>query len=1124
MGAGKEVQDETGRSSYMAIRPNIKGVSIFAILGVLAVTVLLSVQGRAQVAGATVTGTVTDPSGAVLPNSQISITNTATGITTSATTDSAGFYTVPNLIPGPYQVTIRAEGFRTEIRSGITLTVGEQQVLNAALHLGQTSQTIQVTGGQPNVDLASSAISGHVDQKEVVEMPLNGRDWTLLAALQPGVSNLSSQQDAISSGFNRGNRGYGAQMSINGGRPEQNNYRINGISANDYVNGGPGNILGSSLGVDAIAEFSIISTNYSAEYGRTSGGVINAITRSGTNSFHGNVYEFIRNSALDAATWVANANGVPKPPFRQNQFGASAGGPIQKDRTFFFADYEGIRQSLGLATVDNVPSQDARNGLLSFASPASFPTGCVATAVTNQCRVTVSPLVTPFLPLWPLPNDGLIAPGNTGYFAFAPQQVATENFVTGRVDRRFSDRDSMFGSYEYDKGTMVAPDSLNNILTGNALTRQLAAIEETHVFNPQLVNNFRFGYNRTVAFNATVLGVINPLAKDKSLGSVPGGDNPQMTISGITEVIGGENSVSDTLFWYNSIQFYDDAFFTKGRHGLKFGVGIERIQTDEVDASDPGGAFTYGSLASFLTNQGSGAAFSSVLPGPTNPFGFRQAIAGVYLQDDIRWRPYLTFNLGMRYEMSSVPTGADGKIGAIPTPTSPLPICGVVYPGCAGTGPLFHNPTYGNVEPRVGFAWDPFHNGKTSVRGGFGIYDMLPLAWQFLSGLGANAPFNPGGSASNFPNGSFPTGAFAFVTASPRLRTPYVENNPKRNYVMQWNLNVQRDLLPNLTAMMAYVGSRGVHMMYRSGDVNDVLPTLTPQGYEWPCPGGFNASGLCKDPGTGIWRNPVLGQMSSTQWNESSFYDALELQVTKRMKHGFQLQGSYTWGKSLDQGSAGYAGDSFLNGKKASFTWLDPRLEYGPSDFNISQLLTINGTWQLLAPRSLPGAAMSLLGGWQLGGIYTVDTGSPFSLVLGGDPVGTRGIIYWEPPNRLAGPGCKTPINPGNFTTYIKTQCFAFPNPSTLLGNSGRNSLTGPGLMNLDFSLFKNNYIKRISESFNAQFRVEVFNSLNRPNLASPTDNNEPFNASGDPVGSFAKLDLLATPAREIQFALKLIW
>src|ERR1700730_5821352 len=339
------------------------GLMNLALVGVGLLLITASI--RAQVAGATLSGTLTDASGAVVPKARTLIQNVATGISMTAPTNAVGLYSAPNLLPGNYDVTASATGFRTEVRSGITLTVGAQQVLNFALQVGQPTQEIKVQGAAPTVELASSTINAVVSSNTIVDLPLNGRDWTLLAALQPGVSAVTTQRPNNASGP-KGNRGYGQEMSISGTRPQLNNYRLDGISIVDYAGGSPGSALGVALGADAVEEFSVSTSNQSAEYGRTSGGVVNAITRSGTNAFHGSVYEFLRNSALDARNFFDPAK---IPPFRRNQFGASAGGPIQKDKTFFFADYEGFRQALGVTNLDFVPSADARNGILHIVKP-----------------------------------------------------------------------------------------------------------------------------------------------------------------------------------------------------------------------------------------------------------------------------------------------------------------------------------------------------------------------------------------------------------------------------------------------------------------------------------------------------------------------------------------------------------------------------------------------------------------------------------------------------------------------------------------------------------------------------------------------------------------------------------
>ena len=352
---------------------NFSAVFVFdRVLGLfLMAAIFFSVATRARVAGGTIYGTIADPSERSIPQAQVSISNVATGITTTVMTNSDGFFTATNLLPGEYEITVTAKGFSTEVRRGITLTVGAQQVFNLTLRVGSVAKTVvEVTTEAPAVQLASSEISAVVTANTVRELPLNGRSWTDLAALQPGVDTIQTQP-GFQTGSDRGNRGFGQQLTISGARPQQNNYRLDGVSLNDYANGAPGSVLGGNLGVDAIQEFSVLTSNYSAEYGKTSGGVVNAITRSGTNSFHGSAYEFIRNDKLDAANFFEAGQ---RSPFRRNQFGGAIGGPVIKNKTFFFADYEGIRQSKGIANLDSVPSPNARNGILSTGTVTVAPT------------------------------------------------------------------------------------------------------------------------------------------------------------------------------------------------------------------------------------------------------------------------------------------------------------------------------------------------------------------------------------------------------------------------------------------------------------------------------------------------------------------------------------------------------------------------------------------------------------------------------------------------------------------------------------------------------------------------------------------------------------------------------
>src|SRR3984893_1130119 len=419
----------------MVLRSGSKQVrASWVALAVLLFGILVSVPTGAQVAGGTVSGTIVDSSGGIIPGARISVKNVATGVTRTVSTNSDGFYTAPNLLPGTYDVSFVAQGFKTEVRSGITLTVGAAQVLNLTMEIGTTTETVQVTTEASAVELASSDIGAVVSANTVRGLPLNGRSRTDLATLQPGVDTIYTQP-SFASGSDRGNRGFGQQLTISGARPQQNNYRLDGISLNDYANGGPGSVLGGNLGVDAIREFSVLTSNYSAEYGKTSGGVVNAITRSGTGSFHGSAYEFLRNSALDARNFF---DGPQIPSFKRNQFGGSIGGPIIKERTFFFFDYEGIRQSKGITAVTTVPTVDARNGMIHDKDG-------------NPITVAIDPNIQKALAFYHLPNGPVTDNPDIAQYRFSGQQVVNENFYTTRLDHKISEKDSVSGTYLIDK-------------------------------------------------------------------------------------------------------------------------------------------------------------------------------------------------------------------------------------------------------------------------------------------------------------------------------------------------------------------------------------------------------------------------------------------------------------------------------------------------------------------------------------------------------------------------------------------------------------------------------------------------------------------------------------------------
>jgi len=1054
------------------------------VLGLL-VILLIPFSVSAQVSGGTISGKVTDSTGALIPGAQVAIRNTATGVTTSLVANEEAIYRASNLLAGDYEITASAPNFTSFLQKGVALTVGADLTIDLKLTAGAVTASIMVSDEAPAVDTTTPTLGAVVTERTIVELPLNGRDWTSLATLQPGISSIRTQY-ASGGTASRGNRGYGDELTITGHRPQENNYRIDGVSINDYTNGAPGSAGGVNLGADAVKEFSVLASNYTAEYGRTSGGVINAITRSGSNSIHGSAYEFFRNDALDARNFIDNENRRPKPPLRRNQFGGSLGGPIIKNKTFFFTDYERIRRLQGVTSVVVVPSAAARLGQLAAGT------------------VTVHPNIIPFLKLYPLPNGGLVGNGDTGNFATSLSQRFNEDFFTTRIDHRISSQDSLFGTYMFDTGSLSIPDALNNVVFPNRTRRQMIAIEETHTFNQNFINSFRLGYNRTKGAVNVAGPALNPSAADLALGSAPGRASAIIGVSGISDSVGvGGNSFFRHV--QNSYQIYDDAFVTRSNHSLRFGFAFEKIEYNELGLRRPNGRVTFTSLSNFL--QDKPATFFSLDPSRTREVGVRSSIWAGYINDSWRYSSRLNLNLGLRYEMSTIPTEAHDQFLAVLTPGGPL----------VNVKKLFNrNPTTRNFEPRVGFAYDVFGNGKTAFRGGFGIYDALPLPWIFAPKEAQGTPFNTGTTVRTLAQGAFPSAIFPTINFNTApLDVPFTQLDPPRNYIMNWNLTLQHQLVRDWTLTAAYVGSRGVHMAFGTDEINIVLPIAqTPEGPRWPTPAECTATpSLCNR------LNPNASQVRGTFWDGNSHYNGLQLQILKPMAHGLQAQGSYTFSRCIDEGSEASRGDQFLNGITSPLS-IEKAHRRGRCSYDLRHVFVGNALWNIPGPKE--GVASTLLGNWQLGGILSASSGVPFSVIISGDPLGLKGTDVNGWPDYV--PGCKIE-NPSDHLHYINTACFTLPNPLTRLGNAGRNIATGPRLFNLDMAVYKNIPITSVSEGFRLQLRAEFFNILNHTNFAPPLTNNAVFAETGGlPLPTAGKIASTQTSSRQIQLGVRLNW
>ena len=1126
------------------VRAALFGMTLCAVLMVVLAT--WSGTAIAQVAGATLSGLITDSSGAGIAGASVAIKNVGTGEVREAPTNANGLYAAPNLLPGKYEVTVTAQGFATELQKGITLTVGAQQALNLSLKPGQVKELVEVTGTPPDVQTTNSTVSSTVDSNTVRELPLNGRDWTSLATLEPGVEKVPNQVTTAFSA-NKGNRGFGSQLTDSGHRPNENSYRVNGVSVNDYSNAAPGGATGLNLGVDGVQEFSVVTTGYTAEYGRTSGAIVNAITKSGANKFHGDGYFFDRDKVFDARNFF---DPPTIPSFRRIQFGGSAGGAIIKDKTFVFGDYEGVRQDQPASQTIHVPTQEARSGLL-----------CVTAACTALTQITVSPSIVPYLSLWPCPASCQTATNaDLATLNVALAGIAKENYFTGRLDQKFSANDSLDASYFFDSGPQTQPDPLQNATHQVFSRRQMLGIEETHIFPSQVVNTLRLGLSRVIGdINTPISG--DAVATDSALAIAPGAKaTPQIAVSGLTTAIGLGGLNRFTHAW-TSFQAGDDAFVTRGTHQIKLGFAFERMRYNILEQLSPNGRMSgysstsafgvaNGSLANFLTNVTD--QLNALAPGGSHEVAIRESLFAVYVQDDWRARPKLTVNMGLRYEMTTKPNDANNRIQEITTLvdcTASTTACGPVHVGSF----IAKNPTVANFEPRIGFSYDPFKDGKTAIRGAFGMFDVLPLPYEFGLNTAATFPFQIVGKD---PNAMLGTGvADPNVSFNPTaVRNRYVQQDPKRALVMNWNFNVQRELAPGWTILAGYVASRSVHLSVAADDVNLVQPMVTSAGLLIP------QGGTAIDPnwaggtgGSGI--RPVL-------FDGAASYESFQAQLKKTMSHNVQGQFSYALGNCKDTSSAPVTGDTYANSIAVPILF-SKSYRVGACDFDVRHVASGTLLWDVPGPKS-GGLASYALGGWELGTIVTVASGSPFTPTVGGggDPLGTgfNGDFSMDFANLV--PGCN-PIHGG--LNYLNTTCFTLPYAPTafqaancpandpvahtgfwntgtltpptgmafcqnLVGSAGRNSLYGPKLATVDFSVFKNFRITKVSEAFNIQFRAEFFNILNHTNFQAPNfltdgNNNSIFNGDGSLASTSAGiLGSTTTSSRQIQFGLKLIW
>jgi outer membrane receptor protein involved in Fe transport len=1038
-------------------------VSLSAVLIVTAASLSF-----AQLVGGAIQGTVKDSQGAVLPGASIVVRNVATGATYERRSDPDGHYQVLALPPGEYEVSVSISEFRAVAHRGVRLTVGQTAVVDSVLEIGTVSEQIEVRGDAASVNLATGSVSGLVGEREIRDLPLNGRSFQQLALLQPGVqAALAAGNDVVG--------GRTPKISINGTRPEMNSFLLDGTDISNVYNKTPGSAAGVLLGVEAVLEFQVLTNAYSAEFGRSAGGVFNAVTRSGSNRYHGSLFEFHRNSALDARNFFDPAS-LPKPDFTRHQFGGVLGGPLQRDRTFFFGAYEGLIERLGVTGVTAVPDDDARRGII-----AGRP-------------ITLHPAIPTYLDvLFPHANGRSLGNGGAEYL-FTETQPTDEHFYQVRIDHRPSAANNLFVRVTHDRADVIRiPPNKPPISTVDEATRNTYLTGEyQHTFSETTLNQLRLSLNRSVSLADNRRTIDIP----PELSWLPGEKFGYLTIQGLVTEMAGDFRLprNDRL---NNWQISDMLISTRGRHLFRLGAQLQYLQFNQDTTSQAGGIVTFNNLELFLTGGPSNVDFA--VPGKIDPIRrYRQWVIGGFVQDDMRVTDRLSVNLGLRYEAVTVPTEVDGKISNLRNVTDTALTIGE---------PWHDNPSLKNFAPRLGLAWDPLGSGKTSIRAGFGIFhDQILPKYYFFSGS-LNPPFTTRTSIVNppFPNVIANFDPNAYIRA--QLQT--VNFDLQTPYIMQFNASVQRALTGTLDVTAGYVGSRGRNLI-RLGDAN-LAPEIMVNGVKTYVP----SAGRRNPNFTGVWQRMTDAESS---------YDSLQLSLNRRYSGGWRAQVSYTLSESIDDAS-GINSQDFSNNVQYVSDWYDLEHDRGLSAFHARHNLTANGGWDLPFAANRGGMTGALLGGWQLNGLVTLRSGHPFTVELGFNRSGnlnTTGFSRHERPDLR--PGCSPNPILGGPDRYWDLNCFLLPAVNTR-GNLGRNTLIGPGLVSIDASLAKS---FSLGGARTLQVRIEAFNLPNRANFAIPSGRIAftGVAADGSPViaPTWGRITSTVTTSRQIQLGAKLMF
>jgi len=1040
----------------------------------LLAVVLGVVPAAAQLTTGTIVGTVQDETGGAMPGATVTVRNPQTGLSRTVFTNESGRYEATNLPAGPYEVTATMQGFGTAVRKGIDLAAGRNAVVDLRLPVATVQQELVVTADAPLVETTSATVSNLVSAKTVEDLPLVNRDLTQLIFLQPGIVKSPAGAALFA--------GQGEKFHVAGARGTQNLYLLDGVSNAD-LSGNPQGVSGSYSGAETVQEIQIITNNYSAEYRSAAGGIVSAITKSGTNAFRGSLFEFYRGDALDARNYFDKQLNNPTPEFTRHQFGGSLGGPISRNKLFFFGSYEGLRQDRDTTSQISVPSVAVRQGRLA-----------------NGRVIAVHPVSAKILNLYPLPGEGntiVAAFGDTVLVAGAQSQITNSHFALGKLDYQIDAGNTLTGTYNFDKGDQTNFGILRHLGSDATRSRKhVASTKWTRVTSGAAVNEFYFGFSESqpseiqlTDFDWVGQGLI--FRPDRTvMGDI---DVPGLAGVGFTD--------AGVAYGQRSYTLKNGYSLGRGNHSYRAGGEWTYYQYNVNSCAGAcNGDFFFASMEQFL--RGVPRRLEIQLPGgDVVKRDLRQHLAGLYFQDNWRASDTVTLNMGLRYEFASVPREVDGNVGNLIDPTNDSQVT---------VGTLYKNPTKTAFSPRIGFVWAP-NEGRSSVRGGFGIFYDHPMLFNIRTSLNELPPFrlvgridqadaNRIGQEIDFPN-AFST-QLNLARGRPNIRTFQYELDP--TYLYRWNLTSQRQFWQNWVVSADYTGSRGRNLWQQSlSNINrwEGWPEAPPPGTPKFFPVGARPI------------NPNFGEMRVQYSNSNSIHHGGSLGLQRRLNAGLQLGAAFTYGKTIDSGST-VTGDGFARDQRGIYAY-DPEFRRGLASFDVRKSFTANVSYELPWGRGLTGAAALLAKGWQVNSIVTLTDGFPLSVEAKSANQQRRiGDDEQLRPNLIAD-GNNNPVT-GDPNQWFDVSQFT-PPALGYFGNLGRNTVTTPGLASVDLSLFKN---VQLGGMRRLQFRIETFNLFNRTNFGIP-DMDAFINEQPNPT---AGRITTTRPARQTQLGVRWIF